>query len=97
MREPSVADLVGLDADVAGRLGVELLLLRAHDRLQRRVARLVDRVADGDHGGQLRPRRCRSRTRPGARSVSLPSSTSILITWVSDGIFRWSATTAPIV
>ncbi len=28
---------------------------------------------------------------------SAPSSTSILITWVSDGIFRWSATTAPIV
>ena len=47
------ADLVGLDAHVAGRLRVELLLLRAHDRLQRRVARLVDRVADGDHGGQL--------------------------------------------
>ena len=29
--------------------------------------------------------------------MSLPSATSILITWVSDGIFRWSATTALIV
>src|SRR5215204_2701140 len=43
-----LADAVGLDADVAGRLGVELLLLRTHDRLERRVARLVDGVADGD-------------------------------------------------
>ena len=49
----ALADLVGLDADVAGGLGVELLLLRAHDRLERRVARLVDRVADGDDGGQV--------------------------------------------
>ena len=32
---------------------VERLLLRAHDRLQRRVARLVDRVADRDHGREL--------------------------------------------
>ena len=32
---------------------VERLLLGAHDRLQRRVARLVDRVADGDDGRQL--------------------------------------------
>ena len=48
-----LADLAGLDADVAGGLGVERLLLRAHDRLQRRVAGLVDRVTDGDHGGQL--------------------------------------------
>ncbi len=38
-------------SDVA--LGVELLLLRAHDRLQRRVARLVDRVSDADHGRKL--------------------------------------------
>ena len=36
-----------------GGLGVERLLLRAHDRLQRRVARLVDRVADRDHGRQV--------------------------------------------
>ena len=48
-----LADPVGLDADVAGGPRVERLLLRAHDRLERRVARLVDRVADGDHGGQL--------------------------------------------
>ena len=48
-----LADLVGLDADVAGGLGVERLLLRAHDRLQRRVARLVDRVADRDHGREV--------------------------------------------
>ena len=49
----ALADAVGLDADVADRLGVERLLLRAHDRLQARVARLVDRVADADHGRQL--------------------------------------------
>ena len=48
-----LADLVGLDADVAGGALVELLLLRAHDRLERRVARLVDGVADGDHRGEL--------------------------------------------
>ena len=48
-----VADAVGLDADVAGGLRLERLLLRAHDRLQRRVARLVDRVADGDDGREL--------------------------------------------
>ena len=38
---------------VADAERLERLLLRAHDRLQRRVARLVDRVADGDDGGQL--------------------------------------------
>ena len=48
-----LADPVGLDADVAGGLRVARLLLRAHDRLQRRVARLVDGVADGDDGRQL--------------------------------------------
>ena len=32
-----------------------------------------------------------------ADHLQMPSLTSILITWVSDGIFRWSATTAPIV
>ena len=48
-----LADAVGLDADVADADGVQRLLLGAHDRLQRRVARLVDRVADGDDGGQL--------------------------------------------
>ncbi len=51
--EPPVADHAGFDADVAGCLGVEGLLLGAHDRLQARVAGLVDRVADADHGGQL--------------------------------------------
>ena len=34
-------------------LRVEGFFLRPHDRLQARVARLVDRVADADHGGQL--------------------------------------------
>src|SRR3712207_8181145 len=29
------------------------LFRSAHDRLERRVARLVDRVADRDHGGQV--------------------------------------------
>src|SRR5205807_2378711 len=47
------ADLASLDADVTGGLRVERLLLRPHDRLERRVARLVDRVADRDHGGKL--------------------------------------------
>ena len=42
-----------VDLHVAGGDAVERLLLGAHDRLQRRVARLVDRVADRDHGGQL--------------------------------------------
>ena len=44
---------VVLDADVTDRLCIERLLLRAHDRLQARVARLVDRVTDADHGRQL--------------------------------------------
>ena len=35
------------------RLVVERFLFRAHDRFQRRVARLVDRVTDADHGRQL--------------------------------------------
>ena len=48
-----LTDLVGLDADVAGGALVELLLLGAHDRLERRVARLVDGVAHGDDRGQL--------------------------------------------
>ena len=34
-------------------LRVERLLLRSHDRLQARVARLVDRVTDRDHGRQV--------------------------------------------
>src|SRR4029077_6948004 len=48
-----LADLAGVDPDVTGTLVVERLLFRAHDRFQRRVARLVDRVADADHGRQL--------------------------------------------
>ena len=48
-----LADAVGLDADVADGVRVERLLLRAHDRLEARVARLVDRVTDADHGRQL--------------------------------------------
>src|SRR4051794_12498745 len=47
------ADVAAVDADVAGRLRVERFLFRAHDRFQARVARLVDRVTDADHGGQL--------------------------------------------
>ena len=47
------SDQVGVDADVRGGDRVERLLLRAHDRLQRGVAGLVDRVSDGDHRGQL--------------------------------------------
>ena len=65
------ADLLGLDADIAEALTASSgLLLGAHDRLQRRIARLVDRVADGDDRGQLDLRRCRTRTRPGARSAA---------------------------
>src|SRR5215218_10545362 len=37
-----VADAAGVDADVARGDGLERLLLRAHDRLERRIARLVD-------------------------------------------------------
>ena len=51
--EPPSPTWSAVDPDVAGGLGVERLLLRPHDRLQRRVAGLVDRVADGDHGGQV--------------------------------------------
>ena len=46
-------DLRRVDVGVGRGDGVERLLLGAHDRLQRRVARLVDRVADRDDGGQL--------------------------------------------
>ncbi len=51
--EPASPTLPAVDADVAGGLRVERLLFRAHDRFQARVARLVDRVADADHGRQL--------------------------------------------
>ena len=53
MREPSSPTLSASMPDVAGGLRVARLLLRAHDRLERRVARLVDGVADRDHGRQL--------------------------------------------
>src|SRR5581483_474059 len=42
-----------IDPDIAGGLLLKRLFPRAHDRLERGVARLVDRVADRDHGGQL--------------------------------------------
>src|SRR3954452_24949522 len=47
------ADLRRVEAGVAGADLLERLLLGAHDRLQRRVARFVDGVADGDDGGQV--------------------------------------------
>ena len=43
---------VGGDPEVGRGQRVERLLLRAHHPLQRRVARLVDRVAHGHDGGQ---------------------------------------------
>ena len=52
--EPSVADEAGLDPDVGERDGLLRLRLRAHDPLERRVARLVDRVRHGDDGGERR-------------------------------------------
>src|ERR671915_917871 len=48
-----LADAVRLDPHVGGGLGVQRLLLRAHDRLERRVAWLVDGIADRDDRGQL--------------------------------------------
>ena len=82
---------------VAGGDLLERLLLRAHDRLERRVARLVDRVADGDDGGQLDLDGVVAVLGLALAALSEPSTTSILMTCVSDGIWRWSATTAPIV
>ena len=52
--EPRVADEAGLDPDVGERDGLLRLRLRAHDPLERRVPRLVDRVRHGDDGGQRR-------------------------------------------
>ena len=49
-----LAGLVRADAEVAERDGFLRLLLRAHDPLERGIARLVDRVGDGDHRGQGR-------------------------------------------
>ena len=91
-----LADQRGVDSDIAGAERLQRLLLGAHDRLQRRVAGLVDGVTDRDHR--------RERHLDGVVAVlglalagQRRPATSILITWVSDGIFRWSATTAPIV
>ena len=49
-----LADVVGVDAEVGERERLLRLRLRAHDPLQRRVARLVDRVGDRDHGRERR-------------------------------------------
>ena len=49
-----LARLAGVDAEVGEREDVLRLLLRAHDPLERRVARLVDRVAHRDDRGQRR-------------------------------------------
>ena len=51
---PGLAGAVRLDAEVGERERLLRLRLRAHDPLQRRVARLVDRVRDGDDGRQRR-------------------------------------------
>ena len=51
---PGLAGVVRVDAEVRERHCLLRLGLRAHDPLQRRVARLVDRVRDGDHRRQRR-------------------------------------------
>jgi hypothetical protein len=51
--DPSAPTRPGLDLDVRRAQGVQRLLLGAHDRLERGVARLVDRVAHGDDGREL--------------------------------------------
>src|SRR6266540_2388214 len=48
------AELRSVDAEVRRADALLRLLLRAHDPLQRRIARLVDRVRHGDHRGQRR-------------------------------------------
>src|SRR5699024_12685389 len=48
------ADLVGVDAGVGDRLLVDRLLLRLHDQLEGRVARLVDLLDHRDDRRQLR-------------------------------------------
>ena len=47
-------DLAAVDAEVAEREHLLRLLLRTHDSLERRVAGLVDRVGDADHGRERR-------------------------------------------
>ena len=54
VREPCSPGLRRVDAELGERDLLLRLLLRAHDPLQRRVARLVDRVGDGDDGRQRR-------------------------------------------
>src|SRR5580765_775880 len=49
-----LARLLGRHAEVGQRKRLLRLLLGAHDPLQRRVARHVDRVRDGDHGRDRR-------------------------------------------
>ena len=48
------ADLVGLDAEIGQRQRRHFLLLRGHDALEGRVARLVDLLGDRDHRRQRR-------------------------------------------
>ena len=55
VREPAAPAWPASTPEVGEREHVLLLLLRAHDPLQRRVARLVDRVRDGDDRRQRRP------------------------------------------
>src|SRR5205823_6162278 len=50
----ALADGAAVEAEVGERERLLRLLLRAHDPLQRRVARLVDRVRDGDDGRERR-------------------------------------------
>src|SRR5262249_60696149 len=47
-----LAGAPGVDADVRERLDLLGLLLRAHDPLEGRVARLVERVGDAEHRRQ---------------------------------------------
>ena len=49
-----LAGLGGVEAEVAERELLLRLRLRAHDPLERRVARLVDRVGDRDDGRERR-------------------------------------------
>ena len=54
VREPASPGVSGVHAEVGERDRLRRLLLRAHDPLERRVARLVDRVGDGHQRGQRR-------------------------------------------
>ena len=50
----ALSDVPGVQSQVGDREALLRLRLRAHDPLERRVARLVDRVRDGDDGRQRR-------------------------------------------